>query len=273
MKLASRQGYALRRVSYQNQSRAIKEKTRRAIRESTLSPAELILLKTITSRISKIDWDRKASPRDLAGVNWSHNDNFGERLRAMIQRNPSHHFQVLDEGAGSSTFLHDLRQELLLDHRFEKTKINFFTTDLRYNPPISPEQLLKVYGPESFDLIVSTMGGFSYTPFSREKALSNIAACLRPGGHASLNLDPLRVVKPSSNDRIDVVHAAESEVEHANKLISKLDQWKKRHPKIRLQVNPYWVDTGGRFGYSKLYFRIKMDKMVKSRPKTSSRRS
>lgn len=144
-------------------------------------------------------YGRGINNRDLEYVNFEHGKNFVEVIEELAKRFPNEKLRVLDEGSGDSSFLSDLGDKVW-EKTQRKIKIDAVRTDINYDihlknenwnrincgKMISPEELVKRFGLNSFHLIVSTFGGMQYTRISRIKALANIIGVLKPGGIASI---------------------------------------------------------------------------------------
>ncbi len=120
--------------------------------------------------------------RSLDTINKIHKKDFGKIVEALKQKFPHETIKVLSEGAGESSFAMELVEN--------KSKVKVTRTDILYRPEtnmnLSPEELLKRFGKQSFHLIESTFGGLTYTTINQEKALVNIIQLLKPGGIASI---------------------------------------------------------------------------------------
>lgn len=131
--------------------------------------------------------DRGFMKRRLIEVEVRHEKDFTRIVADLRRRFKNRQIEVLDEGAGNSTFIEEL------SGKSPAGTINGTKTDIRYGSgkdpnAISPEQLVDHFGKERFHLIVSTFGGTTYTSISQEKALANIIQCLKTGGMASIVL-------------------------------------------------------------------------------------
>lgn len=163
------------------------------------------------------------------------------RLRRMF---PADVIQVLDEGAGRSSFAQELTD--LSNRHFGVGAVHVLRTDLRikdeFGRPLhviqsTPEQLLKKFGASRFHLIFSTYGGLAHTQLSVIKGFSNIFAVLKPGGEARIILEPFS----RSGMRI-------------NECLQALQELSSYFPTLR-----FAIDTGGR----DYLIRIKKKRMLK----------
>lgn len=124
--------------------------------------------------------------RSIYQVQEVHERDFVSITRKLLQRFPKGEINVLDEGAGQSTFHEDL-SKLVGDDR-----VKVYRSDIRYliptsyTKPVPPEKLVETFGKNHFHLIVSTFGGTTYSKINSEKAIANIATVLKTGGIASI---------------------------------------------------------------------------------------
>jgi len=154
--------------------------------------------------------ERHADARTLADANKACRMNFLRLITQLNKRFEGRPLEVLYEGAGFSSFPEELEKQC----ERQGIKVKVFRTDLyrkkkyvdlarienqRKNdgsqpghddrPPIrttryvraSPEQVACRFG-RKFHLVVSVMGGLTYTPFEKEKAWNGLAQAVRPGG-------------------------------------------------------------------------------------------
>lgn len=132
-----------------------------------------------------MDAGRGSRKRKLDTVNMLHKKDFPAIVVSLSKKFPGQEIRVLDEGSGFSSFSRRLEKEV-----GEKAKVKTFRTDIDNKAPwaahITPEELRKTFGDNSFHLVVSTYGGITYTPVSQKKALANVIAILKPGGIASI---------------------------------------------------------------------------------------
>jgi hypothetical protein len=172
-------------------------------------------------------------------------------IEALRKRFPHQTIQILDEGAGNSTFGAELLHES--ESKFGKNAVSVRTTDIRDTDywfegapktEATPEQLVQKFGREQFHLIVSTYGGLTYTTINPIRGLSNVITALKTGGQARLRI------------RTDIYTGQEKAFLHA---ISKL---KKRYPLIKFSVKELRYRVGGRVEHIETGLYIIIDKNI-----------
>ncbi len=133
---------------------------------------------------------KKPDQRRLDRVEGMHGIKFMPVLKTLRNRFRSDpHICVLDEGAGRSTFLSELKEKA--DKEIGVNSIQCHATDVRVDlqenfPYVvaAPEELVKQFGPEKFHLIVSTMGGMYYSEVNPLRRLASLMRVLKSGGVA-----------------------------------------------------------------------------------------
>jgi|GEM_PF-4671056 len=103
--------------------------------------------------------------------------------------------EVLFEGCGFSSFPEELTRRC----RAKGIKVRVYRSDLyhkrkfrelaaetgidtRHYHSAAPEELVRVFGPNRFHLVVSRSGGLTYTPFGPLKGIVNVTNILKKGG-------------------------------------------------------------------------------------------
>ena len=115
----------------------------------------------------------------LLDVEGWHNIKFKPVLQSLVKRFPEK-LEILDEGAGRSSLKHELLKSELGE------KLNVTTIDVRRGATWSDKivnimGLVDKFGKNKFHLVVSTVGGATYSPL-HEKAFFQIVSVLKPGG-------------------------------------------------------------------------------------------
>lgn len=166
-----------------------REKRRKAIR---LNQKELEILKK--QKKGPVYNFKDYNFRNLKNVNNIHDTDFFETVRTLSKRFPGQTIELLDEGAGESTFGKELEEQA---DKIRQGLVKVTRTDIRKLDPemvvASPEELLRVFGYNRFHLIVSSFGGTVYSKVRLSVALSNIIGCLKPGGMASICITPQKL--------------------------------------------------------------------------------
>lgn len=136
--------------------------------------------------------------------------NFDKVVGDLSKRFPGKEIRVLFEGAGFSSFperlvakckKRGLRVRVFRTDLYSKKRFREFATESPENKRLqadglrmntrdyeraAPEELVEVFGRNSFHLVVSRSGGLNYTRFSPVKGISNVSRVLKPGGEAHI---------------------------------------------------------------------------------------
>lgn len=128
-------------------------------------------------------WRSIKEPLDsdsLLEVEGWHSIKFKPILKKLRSRFQGEKIEVLDEGAGRSSLKHELMQPEFGGN------LQVTTTDVRQgngwpDKRVNVMNLVKEFGKNRFHLVVSTVGGGTYTPLG-EKAIFQMVSVLKPGG-------------------------------------------------------------------------------------------
>lgn len=159
----------------------------------------------------------------LAEVCKLHGIDFPGLIKELKKQFPGQRIEVLDEGAGKSTFAKELTETA--NREIGEDSLNVTKTDIIGNPEkqvieASPEQLLQRFGPEKFHFVSSTFSGMHSTHLDFGKGMENILRVLKPGGKASILV--------SKKDLLVL-----------DRLEDQLDRWAKRHSNISFKVREF----------------------------------
>ena len=169
---------------FQNKQREKRKRKRQKL--VGLSKRDLRALE-LQRLVYRPDFFKSGNSRTLAEVNSFHRKDFVKIIHDLKRNFPNEQLEVLDEGAGNSSFGKELQENVKTQTGLE---INVTRTDLQGvadSRPHSPQELFKHFGRNKFHLIVSTFGGTTYS-HSIQKSVSNLISVLKPGGVASLLL-------------------------------------------------------------------------------------
>lgn len=129
--------------------------------------------------------------RPLTEIESMHRVRFINRIEALRRRFKNERIEVLDEGAGNSSFARELREKA--KNKFGPNSIRITRTDTRTRGvPVlelvntSPERLVETFGKNRFHLVVSTYGGIHHGKVKDLNILANIIEVLKPGGEARI---------------------------------------------------------------------------------------